>query len=125
MSTERVRSINENGAGADLDAIETREWLEAVDAVVEHDGPGRARELLYRAVERAQHAGTGPITSLTTPYVNTIPAADEPEFPGDPQLERRVRSIGRWNAQAIVVPANNNSSGTCGHIASHQSAATL
>ncbi len=125
MTTERVRSINENGAGADLDATETREWLEAVDAVVEHDGPGRARELLYRAVERAQHAGTGPITSLTTPYVNTIPAREEPEFAGDPQLERRLRSIVRWNAMAIVVRANKNSSELGGHIATYQSVATL
>src|SRR5436190_19908999 len=91
MTTERAHSITQNGAGADVDAVETTEWLEAVDAVVEHDGPGRARELLRRAIDRAQHAGTGPIATLTTPYVNTIPAEDEPDFPGDPQAERPLR----------------------------------
>ena len=61
--TERVETPSSNGAGADIDAVETTEWLEAVDAVVEHDGPDRARQLLARAVERAQHAGSGPIAS--------------------------------------------------------------
>ncbi len=125
MTTERAQSITRNGAGADVDAVETTEWLEAVDAVVEHDGPGRARELLRHAIERAQQAGTGPIASLTTPYVNTIPAEAEPEFPGDPQLERRLRSIVRWNAMAIVVRANKESSELGGHIATYQSVATL
>jgi pyruvate dehydrogenase E1 component len=125
MTTERVQSITQNGAGADVDAVETTEWLEAVDAVVEHDGPGRARELLRRAIERAQHAGTGPIATLTTPYVNTIAPEDEPDFPGDPELERRLRSIVRWNAIAIVVRANKESSELGGHIATYQSVATL
>src|SRR5436190_10033319 len=125
MTTERAHSITQNGAGADVDAVETTEWLEAVDAVVEHDGPGRARELLRRAIERAQHAGTGPIATLTTPYVNTIPPANEPDFPGDPELERRLRSIIRWNAMAMVVRANKESSELGGHIASYQSVATL
>ena len=59
----------------DPDAVETTEWLEALDAVVSHDGPDRARDLLTRVIERAQHAGTGPIASLNTAYVNTIPGA--------------------------------------------------
>src|SRR3984885_15071720 len=90
-----------NGAGADLDAIETTEWLEAVDAVVSHDGPDRARDLLTPVLERAQHAGTGTIASLNTAYVNTIPADREPPFPGDPAVERRLRSTVRWNAIAL------------------------
>jgi pyruvate dehydrogenase E1 component len=114
-----------NGAGADLDAAETSEWLEALDEVVEHDGPGRARQILQRVVERAQHAGTGPIVSLNTPYVNTIPADREARLPGDPALERRLRSIVRWNAIAMVVRANKISSELGGHIASYQSLATL
>src|SRR5881275_1039277 len=114
-----------NGAGADIDAVETSEWLEALDAVVAHDGPDRARELLTRVVERAQHSGTGPIASLNTPYVNTIPVEREAQLPGDPALERRLRSIIRWNAMAMVVRANKESSELGGHIASYQSVATL
>jgi pyruvate dehydrogenase E1 component len=123
--TDRVQSIGSNGAGADVDAAETSEWLEAIDAVVAHDGPARARQILQRVVERAQHAGTGPIASLNTPYVNTIPADREAKLPGDPALERRVRSIIRWNAMAMVVRANAESSELGGHIASYQSLATL
>ncbi|HEX4009031.1 MAG TPA: pyruvate dehydrogenase (acetyl-transferring), homodimeric type, partial [Solirubrobacteraceae bacterium] len=117
-----------NGAepeAVDPDAVETTEWLEALDAVVSHDGPARARDLLRRVIERAQHAGTGPIASLNTAYVNTIPQALEPPFPGDPALERRVRSIVRWNAMMMVIRANKTSSELGGHIATFQSLATL
>jgi pyruvate dehydrogenase E1 component len=114
-----------NGAGADIDATETSEWLEALDAVVAHDGPARARQILARVVERAQHAGTGPIASLTTPYINTIPPGEEAKLPGDPAIERRLRSIVRWNAMAMVVRANKVSSELGGHIASYQSLAVL
>ncbi|MGI8903604.1 MAG: pyruvate dehydrogenase (acetyl-transferring), homodimeric type [Solirubrobacteraceae bacterium] len=125
--TDQIQTNASNGAGAglDLDAIETSEWLEALDAVLAQDGQGRARELLTRVIERAQHAGTGPIASLNTPYVNTIPPDSEPPFPGDPALERRLRSIVRWNAIAIVVRANKLSLELGGHIASYQSLATL
>jgi pyruvate dehydrogenase E1 component len=123
--TDRVQTSTSNGAGADVDAIETSEWLEALDAVVAHDGPVRARDLLTRVIERAQQAGTGPIASLNTPYVNTIPTGREPPYPGDPELDRRLRSIMRWNAIAIVVRANKVSSELGGHIASYQSLATL
>jgi pyruvate dehydrogenase E1 component len=123
--TDRVENLGSNGAGADVDAGETSEWLDAIDAVVEHDGPARARQILQRVVERAQHAGTGPIASLNTPYVNTIPVEAEAKLPGDPALERRLRSIVRWNAMAMVVRANAESSELGGHIASYQSVATL
>ena len=123
--TERVQTPSSNGAGAEIDAVETSEWLEALDAVVSHDGPERAKQLLTRVIERAQQAGTGPIATLNTPYVNTIPAEREPPFPGDPQLERRLRSIVRWNAIAMVVRANKVSSELGGHIASFQSLAVL
>src|SRR5205085_992399 len=66
--SDRTETMSSNGGGADLDAVETSEWLEAIDAVVAHDGPDRARQILTRVVERAQHAGTGPIASLNTPY---------------------------------------------------------
>jgi pyruvate dehydrogenase E1 component len=118
-------AFSENGSAADVDPVETSEWLEALDAVVAHDGPERARQLLRRVVDRAQRAGTGPIGTLTTPYVNTIAAEDEPKLPGDPAVERRLRSIIRWNAIAMVVRANKLSSELGGHIASYQSLATL
>ena len=126
--TDSVQTLSSNGAAVespDIDAAETTEWLEAVDAVVEHDGPDRARQILARAVQRAELAGSGPIASITTPYVNTIPAAREAKLPGDPALERRLRSIIRWNAMAMVVRANKVSSELGGHIASFQSLATL
>jgi pyruvate dehydrogenase E1 component len=122
---DQVQIPSTNGAAADLDAVETSEWLEALDAVVANDGPDRARDLLQRVVERAQHAGTGPIASLNTSYVNTIPPEREAKLPGDPALERRLRSIVRWNAMAMVVRANKQSSELGGHIASYQSVATL
>ncbi|HEY2438372.1 MAG TPA: pyruvate dehydrogenase (acetyl-transferring), homodimeric type, partial [Solirubrobacteraceae bacterium] len=108
-----------------MDALEMSEWLEAVDAVVEHDGPDRARQILTRAVRRAELSGSGPIASTTTPYVNTIPVAREAKLPSDPALERRLRSVIRWNAAAIVVRANKVSSELGGHIASYQSLSTL
>jgi pyruvate dehydrogenase E1 component len=123
--TDQVQTHSSNGAGADIDAVETTEWLEALDSVVEHDGPDRARQLLTRLLERAQHSGTGPIASLNTPYVNTIPPEREAQLPGDPALERRLRSIVRWNAIAMVVRANKVSSELGGHIATYQSLATL
>jgi pyruvate dehydrogenase E1 component len=120
-----TNAVSGNGAGSDIDVAETGEWLEAIDAVVTHDGPERARQILGRVIERAQHAGIGPIASLTTPYINTIPADEEAKLPGDPALERRLRSIVRWNAIAMVVRANKQSSELGGHIASYQSLAVL
>ena len=122
---DQVQIPSANGGGADIDAVETSEWLEALDAVVANDGPDRARDLLQRVVERAQHSGTGPIATLNTSYVNTIPVEREAALPGDPAIERRLRSIVRWNAMAMVVRANKLSSELGGHIASYQSVATL
>ena len=111
-----------NDAGADIDAIETSEWLEALDAVLTHDGPNRAQDLLMKVIESAQRSGAGVIASLNTPYVNTISPDREAKLPGDPALERRLRSIVRWNAMAMVVRANKGSSELGGHIATYQSA---
>ena len=109
----------------DIDPQETREWLEALDAVVDHDGPDRAQHLLERVVGHAQLTGAAPAPAGTTPYVNTIPPQHEPEYPVDEELERRVRSLMRWNAIAMVLKANKESSELGGHIASYQSAAVL
>ena len=124
LMTDAVETAVANGANADIDAVETNEWLDALDAVLYHDGPDRARQILTRVVERAQHAGTGPVGSLNTPYVNTIAPEREAQLPGDPALERRLRSIVRWNAIAMVVRANKESSELGGHIATYQSLAT-
>jgi pyruvate dehydrogenase E1 component len=110
---------------ADIDAVETEEWLEALDAVVQHDGPRRAHDLVERVIERARMRGAAIEHVGPTPYVNTIPRAEEPSLPGDPALERRVRSLIRWNAIAMVLRANKESSELGGHIASYQSAALL
>jgi pyruvate dehydrogenase E1 component len=109
----------------DVDPEETREWLEALDAVVREEGPERAQQLLEAVLERARGAGAPIEVGLSTPYVNTIAVDEEDAFPGDPDLEQRVRSLIRWNAIATVLRANKESSELGGHIASFQSAATL
>src|SRR3954470_21613947 len=109
----------------DIDIQETQEWLDAIEAVIRHDGPERAQELLERVLEHARASGVPMEVQLNTPYVNTIAPADEIPVPGDPELEHRVRSLVRWNAIAMVLQANKESSELGGHIASYQSAATL
>ena len=109
----------------DIDAVETEEWLEALDAVVQHDGPQRAHDLVERVVERARLRGAAIEYVGPTPYVNTIRREDEPPMPGDPALEHRVRALIRWNAIAMILRANKESSELGGHIASFQSAALL
>jgi pyruvate dehydrogenase E1 component len=110
---------------ADIDAVETEEWLEALDAVVQSDGPRRAHDLVERVIERARLKGAAIEHVGPTPYVNTIHPEEEPALPGDPALERRVRSLIRWNSIAMVLRANKESSELGGHIASYQSAALL
>ena len=112
-------------ASTDIDALETREWLESLDSVLEHDGPDRANFLLDRLAGRASRAGAHLPLGGQTPYVNTIPVSEEPPYPGDEALEKRLGSLIRWNAMAIVLQANKTSSELGGHIASYQSAATL
>jgi pyruvate dehydrogenase E1 component len=109
----------------DIDPIETAEWVEALEAVIQHDGPDRARQLLEEVFADARLRGVHAAEDLSTPYVNTIPAEMEVPVPGDPELEHRVRSLVRWNAIATVLQANKESSELGGHIASYQSAATL
>lgn len=105
--------------------IETREWLESLDYVLEHGGPERAQELLQRLQIRAQQAGVRIPFSAMTPYINTIPASEQPPFPGSREIERRIKSLVRWNAMAMVVRANRESDGIGGHISTYASAATL
>src|SRR5919109_5214246 len=109
----------------DLDPQETREWLEALDAVVANDGVQRAQQLVESVIDRARRVGAPPPDQGPTPYVNTIPPQLEAPFSGDLELEHRIRSAIRWNAIAMVMQANKESSELGGHIASYQSAATL
>ena len=109
----------------DIDAEETRDWLESLDSVLRNDGTDRARFLLERLVAQAGRVGASPPLGGTTPYVNTIPVDQEPDYPGDEAVERRIRTLIRWNAMATVLQANKESSELGGHIASYQSAATL
>jgi pyruvate dehydrogenase E1 component len=119
-------TLDSNGkATADIDAEETRDWLDSLDSVVREDGAERARFLVERLVEQAGRVGASPPLTGPTPYVNTIPADQDPPYPGDAALERRVRNLIRWNAVATVLQANKTSSELGGHIASYQSAATL
>src|SRR6478609_7942514 len=113
------------GETPDTDPVETREWLDSVDAVVESDGRERMGYLLDQAIDHAQDFGVKVSAGLSTPYVNTIPVEEEPAVPGDPELERLATALVRWNAIAIVLQANAESSELGGHIASYQSAETL
>jgi pyruvate dehydrogenase E1 component len=109
----------------DLDPQETAEWQEAIRYVVDTWGPERAAFLLDRVKETAFNRGVRLVSSATTPYINTIPPEQEPEYPGDRGLERKIKSLIRWNAMAMVVRANRESSGIGGHISTYASAATL
>ena len=109
----------------DDDPQETAEWLEALDGVVAREGAERAAYLLTRLRHRAFERGVPGADAATTPYVNTIPLDQQPEYPGDRDVERRIKHIIRWNAMAMVVRANQQSHGIGGHISTYASAATL
>ncbi|WP_097461992.1 pyruvate dehydrogenase (acetyl-transferring), homodimeric type [Mangrovitalea sediminis] len=109
----------------DSDPIETREWLESLESVLENEGVERATYLLERLSERATRDGTPLPYAITTPYRNTIPATQEARMPGDLFMERRIRSLVRWNALAMVMRANMREGDLGGHISSFSSIATL
>ncbi|MET1110005.1 MAG: pyruvate dehydrogenase (acetyl-transferring), homodimeric type, partial [Allosphingosinicella sp.] len=109
----------------DGDPLETREWLDSVEGVLEVGGPERLHFLLEQVVEGARRRGAPVPYSANTPYLNTIPVERQPAHPGNRAVEHRIRSAIRWNALAIVLKANKESSELGGHIASFQSAATL
>jgi pyruvate dehydrogenase E1 component len=109
----------------DLNPVETQEWLEALDQVIEEGGPERARFLLERLATSAALKGVPPVLGVNTPYLNTIPAEEEVPYPGDRDMERRIKSLVRWNAVAMVVRANKYDDGIGGHISTFASSATL
>ena len=90
----------------DIDPVETREWIEAVEDVIDRDGSDRAHFLLDNAVRMARESGANLPFGATTAYQNTIPADQQPEYPGDLDIEWRIRTINRWHAMAIVVKRN-------------------
>ena len=109
----------------ETDPIETQEWLDALAAVIENEGTERAHFLLEAMIDQARRSGSNLPYNATTAYVNTIPTHLQQRLPGDPEMERRVRALVRWNAVMTVLRANEKSPGVGGHIASFQSAATL
>jgi len=111
--------------GKDVDPTETAEWLESLLYVLQSKGPGRVRQLLSVLHDAAQRAGVELPFSATTPYVNTIPLSKQPIYPGNREIERRIKSIIRWNAMAMVTRANKEFPGIGGHISTFASSATL
>ena len=111
--------------GAPIDDLETREWLDSLDYVLESSGPPRVAKLLKDLAVHAIESGVKLPFTANTPYLNTIVAGDEALMPGSPDVERRVRSLIRWNAAAMVVRANKANEGIGGHISTYASAATL
>ncbi|MGA2473528.1 MAG: pyruvate dehydrogenase (acetyl-transferring), homodimeric type, partial [Acidimicrobiales bacterium] len=109
----------------DTDPGETEEWLESFDAIVDARGRSRARYLLMKLLERARTKQVDFPATVSTPYVNTIPADAEPWFPGDEYQERRIRAYIRWNAAAMVIRANTRTEGVGGHLSTYASSAAL
>ncbi|HLT70847.1 MAG TPA: pyruvate dehydrogenase (acetyl-transferring), homodimeric type [Acidimicrobiales bacterium] len=109
----------------DIDPTETEEWLQSLEAVVDTQGKTRARFLLSKLLVRARELQVGTPATVSTPYVNTIPPEQEPWFPGDEYLERRIRAYIRWNAAVMVVRANKKAEGIGGHLSTFASSAAL
>ncbi|MEM1383847.1 MAG: pyruvate dehydrogenase (acetyl-transferring), homodimeric type [Pseudomonadota bacterium] len=109
----------------DIDPVETREWRESIEDVIDRDGAERAHYLLDNAVEVVRRHGTSLPFSATTAYLNTIPHDQQAPYPGDLDMEWRIRTINRWNAMATVVKRNKESSEYGGHIASFASSAVF
>ena len=111
--------------GVDVDPGETREWLESLQYVLDSKGRERAQYLLAALNYKASQEGVELPLQYNTPYINTIPASEQPRYPGNREIERRIKSIIRWNAMAMVVKANKRFDGLGGHISTFASSATL
>jgi pyruvate dehydrogenase E1 component len=109
----------------DLNPQETAEWVEALDEIIDAAGPDRAAYLIERIMERAANLGVQVPLRWNTAYMNTIPPEEEVAYPGDRTIERKIKSLIRWNALAMVVHANKVDSGIGGHLATYASLATL
>jgi pyruvate dehydrogenase E1 component len=120
-----MRDRVEDRQVAELEAVETHEWLNSLDYVLQTGGPERVKRLLQALQVHAQQGGVQLPFSANTPYINTIPADQQPPFPGSREIERRIKSMVRWNAMAMVVRANREDRDIGGHISTYASAATL
>ncbi|MCF7803390.1 MAG: pyruvate dehydrogenase (acetyl-transferring), homodimeric type [Candidatus Marinimicrobia bacterium] len=116
---------NNNSEAQQYNEVERREWLESLDYVLEHGGPDRVKQLLQVMENRAYEEGVRLPFTANTPYVNTIHVDEQPPFPGSREIERRIKSLCRWNAMAMVVRANKEEDGIGGHISTYASSATL
>ncbi len=108
----------------DVDPQETKEWVDAIDGVLEYEGPERGHYLIEQVIDRARRRGAHVPFSANTAYINTIPVEKQPKMPGDQTIEEKIRNYARWNAMAMVIRANKDTN-VGGHIASYASAATL
>ena len=115
---------DKNGAPTEIENIENQEWLESLDYVFQNAGPDRVAALLERLETHAHKLGVSIPFSANTPYINTLLPGEEPDYPGDLELERTIRNLVRWNAMAMVVRANKASDGVGGHISTFASSAT-
>ena len=109
----------------DIDPIETNEWIDSLNSVIENDGSSRASYLLNKVIDQAYKSGLVLPDTRTTPYINTIPPEAEMKSTGDQNIEKKIRAYVRWNAAAMVVKANKKSPELGGHIGTFASAATL
>ena len=120
-----MSAVPQPPAANDSDSLETQEWLDALEAVLEREGPERAHQLLERLIDKARRSGAYIPFSANTAYINTIPPHLEERSPGDAALEERIRSHCRWNAMVMVARANKNDDELGGHIATFASVGTL
>ena len=118
-------TTDKNQENLDLDHIESHEWRESLEYVMKNRGNARATEILKELETYAYSSGVEIPFSANTPYVNTIPVEKQARFPGNVELEKRIRALIRWNAMAMVVRANKEENGIGGHISTYASAATL
>ena len=127
-STPKTRTVIHEGLPTqlpDIDPDETNEWLDSFDAMIDDRGRERARYVMLRLLERAREMQVGVPALRSTDYINTIPPEREPWFPGDEEIERRIRAFLRWNAAVMVSSANRKGLEVGGHIATYQSSASL
>ena len=121
----RIPAMQNGELIEDFDPTEVAEWLDSLDDVIYRHGPDKVRQLLAMLQERAYKQGVTIPFTANTPYINTIHIDNQPTFPGNREIERRIKSYVRWNAMAMVVRASKRGGGVGGHISTYQSAATL
>ena len=125
IKKEPTKKIPARPNGADIDPIETQEWLDSLTAVISKDGSDRAHYILKKLIDETYKEGSNKPLTRNTPYINTILPENEVKSSGDQNIERKIRSLIRWNAAAMVVKANKKNPELGGHIGTFASAATL